>query len=103
MQLYREILRITEEIESSLRNDSLELLDSLQEQREEMFSQLPLDIMPEEPEKVARLIRLIRSIRSAESRCQKLAKVKKERIAAEMGQTGSAKKLHNAYGHHALI
>ena len=95
MQLYQELLMITEKIEDSIKNDTFDTLASLQKKRRQLFVRIQMESNTSPPENS---ISLIRRIKDTEDRCVTLATTRKNHLATEMGATGRAKKLNNAYG-----
>ena len=95
---YQEILRLTEKIEQALMNGVSESMASLVAERHAAFSRLQEGPTPGNPEDAS----VIRLIRAAEDRCVQLATAQKKQLAQEMRANNRAKKLHGAYGRHAL-
>jgi len=91
--LYKDVLQLTEKIESRLENGDGDIASLLSEWQE-AFSLLP-DALPNKDVAV-----WAERIVACQEKCVGLAMKKKKDLQVEMQETRNSKRLHQAYGKH---
>jgi hypothetical protein len=94
--LYKDVLQLTEKIESLLEHGDGDIAPFLIKWQE-AFSQLPGEISSQD------VATVIERIIACQERCVGLALEKKKEIQSEMQETRNRKRLHQAYGKHVAV
>ncbi|MBC8317233.1 MAG: hypothetical protein H8E41_04965 [Desulfobulbaceae bacterium] len=94
--LYKNVLQLTEDIEICLERGGSDI-SPLLSRWQKAFSQLPGAIPHQD------LAGCTERIIACQERCVRLAMEKKKELQIEMQETRNRKKLHQAYGKHAVL
>ncbi len=93
---YKEVLCLTGQIESLLESGEGDIVSRFRE-FQKAFSRLPAAIPHQD------LAVWVERIIACQERCVSLAMEKKKELQAEMQETRNRKRLHQAYGKHAVL